>query len=247
MAKNNSNGIAQGIMVIIFILIYPFVWLYDKLGAGMFWALITILFGGGLAWWGLNTKKKKEQRYLLAQQLEMENARQDAINKQRFNNLATRMIGFKEYRTNLIDNDRAYFIQLADMYHPYYEAIRTLELIIESLQIINNSSNKDTISSRVEVLEINYSRFLEHKSLYFDKVFENINDEIQRRWQFMRTLVYINVATKHLKKADEVVRIETKRKYQNLALEALQQGLTDPEADHNSLQAMIAELQSKMV
>ena len=60
MAKNNSNGIAQGIMVIIFILIYPFVWLYDKLGAGMFWALITILFGGGLAWWGLNTKKKKE-------------------------------------------------------------------------------------------------------------------------------------------------------------------------------------------
>ena len=62
MAKNNSNGIAQGIMVIIFILIYPFVWLYDKLGAGMFWALITILFGGGLAWWGLNTKKKKEQR-----------------------------------------------------------------------------------------------------------------------------------------------------------------------------------------
>ena len=52
MAKNNSNGIAQGIMVIIFILIYPFVWLYDKLGAGMFWALITILFGGGLAWWG---------------------------------------------------------------------------------------------------------------------------------------------------------------------------------------------------
>nr|WP_313976116.1 hypothetical protein [uncultured Psychrobacter sp.] len=191
-------------------------------------------------------KRVKQKEYRLDRQAYNESIRHENEQIQiAFNELILLMLSLSTYDKRETESDINLFDRYEHKYCKYLPVIRNLELILESFDIVKKSVNKKTIASRFELIDEKLLGLRQQESYFKPETFNFMNKELVRRRQFIRTLIYVNVAKKQLEKSEEVVRDSTKQKYKNLAIETLKEGLTDPEADHYTLQAMINQFNMK--
>lgn len=219
----------------VFVMLTAIIWLLFEFGSIAFWILIVL---AAAYFWVFKRVKQKE--YRLDRQAYNESIRHENEQIQiAFNELILLMLSLSTYDKRETESDINLFERYEHKYCKYLPVIRNIELILESFDIVKKSSNKKTIASRFELIDEKTAMLLQQENYFKPDTFRFINEELARRRQFIRTLIYINVAKKQLEKSEEVVRDSTKQKYKNLAIGTLKEGLTDPEADHYTLQAMI--------
>ena len=236
---NDDSGIFT--LLGVFVILTAIIWLLFEFGIIAFWILIVL---AAASFWVFKRVKQKE--YRLDRQAYNESIRHENEQIQiTFNELILLMLSLSTYDKRETESDINLFDRYEHKYCKYLPVIRNLELILESFDIVKKSSNKKTIASRFELIDENFLMLRQQESYFKPETFKFMNKELARRRQFIRTLIYVNVAKKQLEKSEEVVRDSTKQKYKNLAIETLKEGLTDPEADHDTLQALISQYNMK--
>lgn len=219
----------------VFVLLTAVIWLLLEFGSIGFWVLIIL---AAVSFWVF--KRVQQKAYHIDRQAYNETIRHENEQIQiAFNGLILLMLSLPTYDKRETENNISLFNRSQHKYCKYLPVIRNLELILESFDIVKKSSNKKTIASRFELIDEKLAMLYEQESYFETETFKFMKEDLARRRQFIRTLIYVNVAKKQLEKSEEVVRGSTKQKYKNLAIETLKEGLTDPEADHCTLQAMI--------
>lgn len=219
----------------VFVIITAVIWLLFEFGSIAFWILIVL---AAASFWVFKRVKQKE--YRLDRQAYNESIRHENEQIQiAFNELILLMLSLSTYDKRETESDINLFDRYEHKYCKYLSVIRNLELILESFDLVKKSPNKKTIASRFELIDEKLTMLYQQERYFKPETFKFMKEELARRRQFIRTVIYVNVAKKQLEKSEEVVRDSTKQKYKNLAVETLQEGLTDPEADHYTLQAMI--------
>lgn len=125
------------------------------------------------------------------------------------------------------------------------EYIRSLQIIRNSIDIIMESKKESTINSRMEVIAEHYQK-MQDMSYLFDRRndYERIHERFAELIKFIHIAVYVNIAQGYIEKMESVKTDKTRKKYLLLAIEALENGLNDTDADHDVLHALIAEMKS---
>lgn len=236
---NDDSGVFTFIGV--FILLTTVIWLLFEFVGIAFWMLLVL---AAVSFWVFKRVKQKEYRL----DRQAYNASISHENEQiqiAFNELILLMLSLPNYDKRETEDSISLFNRSQHKYCKYLPVVRNLELILESFDIVKRSSNKKTIASRFELMDEKLLILRQQERYFNPETFKFMDEELARRRQFIRTLVYVNVAKKQLEKSEEVVRDSTKQKYKKLAVKTLQEGLTDPEADHYMLQTMINQYNMK--
>lgn len=119
------------------------------------------------------------------------------------------------------------------------EAIRSVEIMTESLAIANDSKNEETIKSRIELAKEHFEALTtKHNGMFI----EMVKDDYERLLKKAYTALYIAPATKAIEKSKTLKQAKSKEKYKLQAIELLEKGLQDPKANHEKISKMLNEI-----
>jgi len=212
-----SKYIGYLILFVIFVFIFVFVWLYETLGAFLFWTLILLIIVGAVYLW-INSAKKRH--------LEFQNLILETIKRRMPVEEARNVYG------TLIKSD----MRKADL-------IRKLQIIRDSIEISLSSKKRNVAESRNEKMrELFVEMEQNYKSLMDDDVFKEVSAIIRNANNEFHTALYKNIATGHLEKAEKLKTEKGKKKYWNLAREVLKEGMKNPNSDKRVLEDLINKI-----
>jgi hypothetical protein len=262
---SKKNNKANGGIIIVTLVLAPFFWLYEYLGKTIFFSLVICV----LAWFCFSLYKKRKQRLIEEKHpvihvraatpsqstVQSYQTSEPQYTHQQFMNDSTKF--YKEFIDecwNTINNPTphpdVYRVRnLYFMQHPmcdrHAECIRCLQIIRNSIDIVMESSKEQTIVSRMGVIAECYEELQE-----LQHIFTNSHDYNRIHMRFaeltkqIHTTTYLNIAQGHAKKMESVKTDKTKAKYLGLAIETLELGLSDPDAQHQVLQELIDKFKS---
>jgi len=212
-----SEADALGYLIVIGIVVYPFVWLYEKIG----WIGIIALGFAVLGAIVLMKFRNSQREY-------------EEFNRLVLYSLHNRATPQEARKLNSLYKDN----------YPRAMLIRRLQILRDSIEISLSSKKRETAESRMdEVL----SSYAEIKSKYADLITSETMSEIARvveeHERKFSTSLYTNIANAHLEKAGKLKTIKSKSKYAELAMEAILEGLKNPKSDKSFLEKMQAEIE----
>ncbi len=189
-----------GWLIVIGVIVYPFVWLYEKIGGLGFSLIVVIVIGLGIFYHIGN--RRKEQKT--------------------FDDLVLYVLHNRLHP----DEAKKMNLKLARSNFPRSALIRNLQIIRDSIEIALASKKRDTAEPRMNTL---LERFEEIKKEQAGLVSAEVYNEIERiieetRKEF-QTKLFLNLATGHMEKAESLKTKKSKEKYLNLAIVALKEGL----------------------
>lgn len=207
-----------GWLIVIGIIVYPFVWLHEKIGWIGIAIIGAIVIGIGILW--NISKSKKEQKafdnlvlYVLHNRLHPDEARKmnSKLTKSNFSRAAL---------------------------------IRNLQIIRDSIEIALTSKKRDTAEYRMNIL---LERFEQIRKVQYRlvsaEVFNEITSVIQETKNEFHTKLYLNLAKGHMDKAEKLKTKKTKGKYLDLAKEALKEGLEEGLGQQADLRKALSQVE----
>lgn len=213
-----SQGKAVGYLTLIFIVAYPFLWLYQKIGAVGYGAIFSIIFVG---WLFLRAKKTSRSS------AEFET---DCLNTL-YQRSAKKDTKHNRYHER-VDARKA-------------ELIRHLQIFNDSIYLALNSKNPDTASLRMSATRETFQEICRYKDIQTDRLASAISrayNEVERAYP---ETVCINVAKGLVEKSSTVKTERTKSKYIAEAINVLQTGLSGQPQDSQKIRGMLAELEAQ--
>jgi len=218
MKKSEAEGI--GILIVLGIIVYPFIWLHEKIGWIGIGAVAVLIISGGIYWHMLSAKKEKEE----------------------FNELVLYVL-----HNRIPPNEaRKMNIQLAKSNFPRSALIRNLQILRDSIEIALSSKKRDTAISRMATVLERYDEITqEQAALVKPETMHEITKVVKETEKEFYTKLYQNVATAHLEKAEKLKTKKSKFKYLQMAKEALLEGLEDDRSRKDVLEQMLARVDKK--
>ena len=123
------------------------------------------------------------------------------------------------------------------------DLIRKLQIIKDSIDISLSSKKRDVAESRYEKMrELSVEIEQNYKSLMDDNVFEEVSAIIKNADNEFHTVLYKNIATGHLEKAEKLKTDKGKQKYWNLARDVLNEGMGSPKSDKSVLADLLNQI-----
>lgn len=207
-----------GPLIVIGIMIYPFVWLHEKTG----WGGIIILGGivlGGIVYWSVRSSRKDEKD---------------------FNQLVLYVL----HNRMAPDEARKLNNSLSKTNFPRSALIRRLQILRDSIEIALSSKKQDTAESRMAEVNSSYAEIKsEHAALVTPETMAEIERVVFECKRLFSTNLYTNIASAHIEKAEKLKTAKSKVKYAALAMEAIRQGLENPQSEKRSLEKMRAKIE----
>lgn len=218
MTKKEAEGI--GTLVVIGVIVYPFVWLYEQIGAT------------GIVVCGIGILAAFICRHIY-------NGKQDqkAFEALVLYTLHNRMPPDEARRINR---------KLAKENFPRSALIRKLQIIRDSIEISLSSKKRATAESRAQsVAELHQEILHEYSSLISKGVLTEINDVCTQALLEFNTKLFLNIANGHVEKASSLKTDKSKIKYLGLAVEALEEGISLGRGDSATLKSALAGVKAK--
>ena len=206
-----SEAQALGPIILIGIIIYPFVWLHEKVGWGG-----TIVLGGialsGVVFWNIRSSRK---------------------DKVEFNKLVLYVL-----HNRMAPNEaRKLNNSLAKVNFPRSALIRRLQILRDSIEISLSSKKRETAESRMAEVKSSYEEIRkEYANLITPEAMLEIDRVVSDCVKQFNTKLYTNIARAHIEKAEKLKTVKSKKKYAALAIEAIQEGLLNPNSEKQSLE-----------
>ncbi len=218
MTKKEAEGI--GALVVIGIVVYPFVWLYEQIGAvGLGICVVGLI--GAFVYWHLH-RAKQDQKAFDELVLYVLHNRMPPDEAQKLN----RTLSKKNF--------------------PRAALIRNLQIIRDSIEISLSSKKRATAESRAQsVAELQKEIQAEQARLVSDSVLNEINRVCADALKDFNTKLFINIANGHVEKAESLKTDKSKTKYLGLAAETLEEGITVGRGDIAALKNALARVQAK--
>ena len=218
MTKKEVEGI--GALVIIGVIVYPFVWLYEQIGV-----VGLVLCGIGVVaafiYWHIHNAKQDQK----------------AFDELVLYTLHNRMPPDEARRINR---------KLAKENFPRSALIRNLQIIRDSIEISLSSKKRATAESRAQSVEELHQEVLhEHASLVSESVLGEINDVCAHTLSVFNTKLFINISNGHIEKASTLKTDKSKIKYLGLAAEALEEGIALGLGDSAALKSALARVEAQ--
>lgn len=156
----------------------------------------------------------------------------------------------KEHRDKLLNQAVLYFLH--NPYNPndslsvsFHQAffrdptaailIRSIQIIRDSIDIILRSKNKGTIESRIVDINRCAQKVMSLAHLVTPETRVQIQQVIDTNGRLIKTQAYLNLANGNLDKALTMKTEKAKSKYTLLALDVIDEGLSEPESDKEAL------------
>ncbi|MBF7683928.1 hypothetical protein I2F27_11420 [Acinetobacter sp. B5B] len=237
--KNKTNPIFFTLLIIL----YPFIWLYEQIGATLFWALILCCIIASFFYW--QSKKSTNQ----PRSAQGENLNQPHINTDpdvfyaSFNSECWHTINLPTAHPDTMRSANIHF-----MSHPlnqkHAECLRLIQIIRDSIDILNKTQNEDTAVSRMQVIQEMYDEVIAMSYLFKPKDFQRIEERFAELILPLHTIIYLNIAQGHVNKMESVKTDKTKLKYLLKAIESIEYGMNDYDANIEILQTMLDDLKA---
>ncbi|MBU4185682.1 MAG: hypothetical protein KKI12_08390 [Proteobacteria bacterium] len=195
-----SEATLIGWLVVIGIIVYPFVWLHEKIGwIGI--GLIGVIVVGFAIFYNISRSQKEQKT---------------------FDDLALYVLHNRLHP----DEAKKMNLKLARSNFPRSALIRNLQIIRDSIEIALTSKKRDTAESRMNTLLERYEEIRKEQSgLVSAEVYNEIDRVIQETKDEFHTKLFLNLATGHMEKAQKLKTKKSKEKYLDLAIEDLKEGL----------------------
>lgn len=218
MTKKEAEGI--GALVVIGVIVYPFVWLYEQIGAvGLLLCSISVV--------------------ATFVYLHIRNVKQD---QKAFDELVL----YTLHNRMPPDEARSINRKLAKENFPRSALIRNLQIIQDSIEISLSSKKRATAESRAQSVEELHQKILhEYASLVSERVLTEINHTCNQALSDFNTKLFINISTGHVEKANTLKTDKSKIKYLGLAAEALEEGISLGRGDAAALNVALARVKAK--
>lgn len=213
---SRAGNTALGGVVIMAIVAAPFIWAYEKMGTPLFWT--TVIVGvGGLIVWHIRQKQRQEEEFEQTfQALVLETLADPAPMEQ------------KQLLRNLMCT------------HPAHaRALRMVQIIGESARIALNSKKRETAEARLALMN-EQQQHLRYECVLRPETRTAIEQFVEQTERQFHTAFWINLARLHLEKAVTLKTESARRRNQEAARAALEEGLRDPLSD-KALLAAVAE------
>jgi len=213
-----------GLLVIIGIIVYAFVWLHEEIGWVGIGTIGVFVIGGGIFWSISKTKKEQKE----------------------FDDLALSVLHNRLHP----DEAKKMNLKLAKSNFPRSALIRNLQIIRDSIEIALTSKKRNTAESRMNTLLDRYEEIRKEQSGFVSaEVLNEINRVIQQTKDEFHTKLYLNMAMGYMDKAEKLKTKKSKEKYLDLAKETLKEGLEKglgQEADLRRLLSQIEQAKAKL-
>ena len=207
-----------GWLVMIGIIVYPFVWLHEKIGWVGIGTIGVFVIGGGIFW--SISKTKKEQKA--------------------FDDLALYVLHNRLH----LDEAKKMNLKLAKSNFPRSTLIRNLQIIRDSIEIALTSKKRDTAESRMNTLLERYEEIRKEQSgLVSTEVLNEIDRVIQDTKDEFHTKLYLNMAMGYMDKTENIKTKKSKEKYLDLAKEALKEGLEKGRGQEADLRRILSQVE----
>lgn len=189
-----------GLLVVIAVIVYPFVWLYEKIGGVGFSLIVVIVIGLGI-FYHIGSRRKEQKT---------------------FDDLVLYVLHNRLHP----DEAKKMNLKLARSNFPRSALIRNLQIIRDSIEIALMSKKRDTAESRMNTLLERFEEIKKEQSgLVSTEVYNEIERVIEETRKEFQTKLFLNLAAGHMEKAESLKTRKSKEKYFDLAIEALKEGL----------------------
>lgn len=218
MTKKEAEGI--GALVVIGAIVYPFVWLYEQVGAvGLVVCAVGIV--AIFVYWHIHNEKQDQKAF-------------------------EELVLYTLHNRIPPDEARRINRKLAKENFPRSALIRNLQIIRDSIEISLSSKKRETAESRAQsVAELHQEILHEHASLVSEDVLADITAVCTEALSDFNTKLFLNIANGHIEKAGSLKTDKSKIKYLGLAAEALEEGISLGRGDSAALQSELANVKAK--
>jgi len=128
---------------------------------------------------------------------------------------------------------------LAKTNFPRSALIRRLQILRDSIEIALASKKRDTAESRMTEVRSSYEEIRqEHPHLVAPETLAEIDRVVGECEKEFSTVLYANIANAHIEKAEKLKTDKSKAKYAALAMEAIVEGLENPNCEKLRLEEM---------
>lgn len=207
-----------GWLVVIGVIVYPFVWLYEKIGGLGFSLIVLIVIGLGIFYHIGN--RRKEQKI--------------------FDDLVLYVLHNRLHP----DEAKKMNLKLARSNFPRSALIRNIQIIRDSIEIALASKKRDTAESRMNTLLERFEEIKKEQSgLVSAKIYNEIKRVIEETRNEFQTKLFLNLATGHMEKAESLKTKKSKEKYLNLAIVALKEGLEKGLGQETDLRRVLSQVE----
>ena len=220
MKKSEVKGI--GSLIILAIIVFPFFWLYEKIGGVgiLIMSVITVIL------YVVNLSRKSQSDRKDFEKLVLQVLHND--------------IPIKEAQAMNAGLARDSDFRKAQL-------IRNLQIIRDSIVLSLTSTSQDTATSRIELLKEKFEDIRKNqRSIISDSVFKEINTTVNDTLNVFNTNFYVNVANGHIEKAAGLQTDKSKIKYFSLAESMLLDGIKDGKGDVSKFREHLAKVQTKI-
>lgn len=217
---NKKIAEAVAIIVIIGVVSYPFVWIYNQIGAaGSVLGIVGLI--GIATYWKTRNKKKDQESF-------------DALVLYTLHN----RISYNEAKNiNL---------SLAKNNFPRAALIRNLQIIRDSIEIALLSKKRETAESRAKTIsDLHQEINAKQAGLVSINVRREIDSVCTEALKEFNTKLYLNIANGHVEKAQSLKTNKSKIKYLNLASEVLKEGVTVGRGDIDMLKNALKNISAQ--
>lgn len=219
MNKKEAEGI--GTLIVVAIVVYPFIWLYEQIG-GIGLGVCAAALVGAWIWWHIH---------------------QSRADQQAFDELALYAVNSRMHP----DEAKAINQRLQKSNFRRAALIRNLQIVRDSIEISLSSKKRDTAESRAELVVERYQEIKrEQASLVSEKVMAEIDRVVSGAQKDFHTKLYLNVANGYVEKARSLKTDKSKIKYLGLAEESLDEGIHVARGDIDRLRQALSDVQAEM-
>lgn len=213
-----SEAQAIGSLILIGIVIYPFVWLHEKVGWGGMIGLGSLVLSG-IVYGSIRAARK---------------------NSEEFNRLVLYVLH------NRLQSDEAKRMNfsLAKTDFPRSALIRRLQILRDSIEIALASKKRDTAESRMAEVRSYYEEIRkDHVRLIAPETLAEIDRVVGECEKEFSTIFYANIAGAYIDKAEKLKTDKSKAKYSALAMEVIIEGLENPDSEKSRLKEVKREIE----
>lgn len=212
MTKREAKAVSQ--LIVIGIVLYPFFWFYQQVGANGFISALVLLICAFIAW-----------------KIIKRNRRQKAFDEVALYVLHNRLAQ---------DEVKSIFMAALRWGEGRQEVIRNLKVLRESVDLSLKSEKRDTAETRMETVEECYEALLNKCPRFVSPaVMQEIAQVVEETRERFKTMLFVNVAHGYIKKAASLKTTKSRLKYLGLAQKVIEEGL-EQDADNTNLhQALI--------
>lgn len=222
----------------IMFLLYPFFWLYEQIGATLFWILILCCFVGFFYYW---KKKSLVEKIIQKKPRQLQHSLDEKTFYKQFFSACWDTINLPSAHPDVMRNSSLYY-----MSHPlnrqHAECIRNLQIIRDSIDIVRKSKNEDTIKERMQVLHQLYDEAGAMSYLFKPHDFQKLEKRFNELVSPLYTTIYLGVSEGYIIKMESVKTDKTKLKYLLKAIKIIESGLFDDNSNKDILRKVLSDL-----